>query len=92
MDGPFVWNKIVVGVILGSYFFGYALTQIPGAWLSLKIGSKKVIGFSILGFSVLNLLIPYASSLSYVAVILIRILIGVLQVICILSLSHNNLV
>jgi len=85
MDGPFVWNKIVVGVILGSYFFGYALTQIPGAWLSLKFSSKNIIGVCVLGFSLLTLLIPAASNYSYTAVIFIRALIGVLQVICILS-------
>lgn len=79
-DGPFEWNKMTVGIILGSYFWGYLLTQIPGAWLSLKVGPKKLIGTSILGFSILTLLIPLASYYSYKAVILIRFLIGFLQV------------
>lgn len=66
-------------MILSAYFVGYALTQIVGAYLSLRFGARIVLGISVLSFSLLTISIPFASSFSYTAVIFIRFLIGVLQ-------------
>jgi len=56
------------------------LTQILGAWLSLKIGPKKIIAISLFGSSLFTLCIPLASYYSFKAVVLIRFMIGFLQV------------
>ena len=33
-EGEFVWNKETQGIILGAFFWGYLVTQIPGGWLA----------------------------------------------------------
>ena len=32
----FTWESSTQGVILGSFFYGYIVTQIPGGWLATK--------------------------------------------------------
>ena len=71
---------MIVGLILSSYFIGYILTQVIGARLALKIGPKTVISISILGSSILTLIIPVASNYSFKAVVVVRFLIGIFQV------------
>ena len=36
-------NPASTGLILSSFFLGYALMQIPGGWLADKLGSRKVL-------------------------------------------------
>jgi len=36
------WSKTEVGTVLSSFFWGYALTQIIGGYLSDKFGAEKV--------------------------------------------------
>ncbi len=38
----FTWDSRTQGVILGSFFYGYIVTQIPGGWLATKFGGKRV--------------------------------------------------
>ena len=40
--GEFDWDEGIRGDLLGSYFYGYIWTQIPGGWLAYKYGFKKV--------------------------------------------------
>ncbi len=37
------WSKTEVGTVLSSFFWGYALTQILGGYLSDKFGAEKVL-------------------------------------------------
>lgn len=39
----FNMNASMNGLIMSSFFIGYALTQIPGGWLADKFGPKKVL-------------------------------------------------
>lgn len=39
----FQLNASATGLILGSFFAGYAFMQIPGGWLADRFGSRKVI-------------------------------------------------
>ena len=41
--GEFNWNEETQGYVLGSFFYGYILTQVPGGWLASKFGGKKLI-------------------------------------------------
>ncbi len=38
----FTWDSSTQGIILGSFFYGYILTQIPGGWLATKFGGKRI--------------------------------------------------
>uniref|UniRef100_A0A8C3X9G8 Voltage-gated purine nucleotide uniporter SLC17A9 n=1 Tax=Catagonus wagneri TaxID=51154 RepID=A0A8C3X9G8_9CETA len=43
MSQDFGWNKKEAGVALGSFFWGYCLTQVAGGHLGDRIGGEKVI-------------------------------------------------
>lgn len=42
MAQEYGWNASTAGLIQSSFFFGYMLSQIPGGWLSSKIGGRWV--------------------------------------------------
>lgn len=81
-DGEFEWSKTVQGLILGSFFWGYIVTQIPGGWLATKIGGKRVYGFCMLGATVATFLTPVAAQTSYIFLIVLRIIIGFSSGVC----------
>jgi len=76
-DGPFVWEKSLQGHILGSFFYGYMVSQIPGGLLAEQFGGKWVL-FGFLGLSSLaTLLTPAAARLSVGLLIVLRVLVGI---------------
>lgn len=76
INGEFNWNKELQGSILAAYFVGYILTQILGGWLSVKFGSKIVLGISILIASLLTVVLPLAARIDVKLFILARFIIG----------------
>lgn len=64
----------VMGVVLSSFFAGYALMQLPGGWLADKFGSRKVIVIAILFWSIFTVLTGMAWSL--MSMIMIRFMFG----------------
>lgn len=68
------------GVILGAFYYGYMVFQIPGGWLALRVGGARLFGAAVLIASVLTLLTPAAARWSPVALILLRILEGLVLV------------
>jgi MFS family permease len=69
----------IAGNILGSFYFGYIVTQLPGGWLATRYGGKWVFGVGILGTAILTLLTPLAAENS-TALILLRVLEGIMEV------------
>ncbi|MEK4030016.1 MFS transporter [Pseudobacillus sp. FSL P4-0506] len=63
-----------IGVVLSSFFAGYALMQIPGGWLSDKYGSRRIVIFSIIAWSIFTVLSGLAWSLT--SLLVIRFLFG----------------
>ncbi|ELV10819.1 Sialin [Tupaia chinensis] len=70
------WDAETQGWILGSFFYGYILTQIPGGYIASKVGGKLLLGFGILGTAVLTLFTPVAADLGAVPLIVLRALEG----------------
>ncbi|XP_069829593.1 sialin isoform X2 [Dendropsophus ebraccatus] len=70
------WEADTQGWILGSFFYGYILTQIPGGYLAGRIGGKLLLGFGILGTAVFTLLTPVAADLGSGYLIAVRALEG----------------
>jgi sugar phosphate permease len=64
----------VMGIVLSSFFAGYALMQLPGGWLADKFGSRKVIAIAILFWSLFTVLTGMAWSL--MSMIMIRFMFG----------------
>ncbi|MFJ7308897.1 MFS transporter [Peribacillus frigoritolerans] len=63
------------GILLSSFFAGYALMQIPGGWLGDRFGFRKIIIISVLLWSIFTGLTGVAWSLW--SMIIIRFLFGI---------------
>ncbi|XP_077343508.1 sialin [Lithobates pipiens] len=70
------WDADTQGWILGSFFYGYIITQIPGGYIAGKFGGKLLMGFGILGTAVFTLLTPVAANLGAGYLIAVRALEG----------------
>ncbi|XP_018325096.1 putative inorganic phosphate cotransporter isoform X2 [Agrilus planipennis] len=75
-DGNYVWESDVQGHILGSFFYGYVLTQIPVGILSKKYGAIKFLGYGMLINSIFGFLVPFAADWGYVWLIIVRFIQG----------------
>uniref|UniRef100_A0A4W3H040 Sialin n=1 Tax=Callorhinchus milii TaxID=7868 RepID=A0A4W3H040_CALMI len=70
------WTSDAQGWILGAFFYGYIVTQIPGGYLALRFGGKLLLGFGIMGTAVFTLLTPLSADLGYKHLIALRVLEG----------------
>lgn len=68
-------NPTSTGLILSSFFAGYALMQIPGGWLADRLGSRRVLIVSVLMWSIFTALTGAVWSLA--SMIIIRFLFGI---------------
>jgi len=79
-SGPFKWDTKKQGVVLASFFYGYATTQIIGGTLSQRIGGKLILLGGIFVTSLLSLLTPVLTIYGdYPALIAIRVLEGIAE-------------
>ena len=58
----FDWTSLEQGLILGSYFYGYFLTQIPGGRLAEVSSAKWTFGGAVLANCGAALLSPVAAA------------------------------
>ncbi|XP_065134669.2 vesicular glutamate transporter 3 [Paramisgurnus dabryanus] len=75
----FNWDPETVGLIHGSFFWGYIVTQIPGGFISNKLAANRVFGAAIFLTSLLNMFIPSAARVHYGCVLFVRILQGLVE-------------
>ncbi len=68
-------NATATGILLSSFFAGYALMQIPGGWLADRFGSRKVLLTAIIMWSVFTTLTGAAWSLT--SILIIRFFFGI---------------
>ena len=71
---------MTLGIILGSFFYGYIFTQLPGGWLAGRVGGKQLFGLGVFCTAVLTLLTPLAANQSLYALIGLRVLEGLGEV------------
>lgn len=74
--GKYAWDKYEQNFLLGCFYAGYVLTELPGGRLAEIIGARRVFGYSMLAASFVTLLTPAAAELHYIAVIILRVLLG----------------
>lgn len=75
-SGEFTWEKSLQGVLLGAFFYGYIVTQVPSGWLCDRFGAKIVLGIGLGTVSVLTLALPEAGRSSPYAMLVVRIIQG----------------
>ncbi|GIX75014.1 hypothetical protein CEXT_555731 [Caerostris extrusa] len=80
--GDYIWQPSMQGIILSAYFYGYVCTQVVGGRVAEIVGGKWVMGFSILIASLLTLVTPIAADISVIAVIVLRVLMGMIHGVC----------
>ena len=77
--GDFDWTEQQSTAVLGAFFYGYVLTQVPGGLLAERFGAKWIFGSSILITALLSLVSPWAASISYSAFFAVRVLQGLAE-------------
>lgn len=73
----FNWDSKLQGAVLGSFYYGYIMLQIPGGYLALKFGGTRIFGLALFAASILTLLTPWAARTSVYALIVLRVCEGV---------------
>ncbi|XP_063707166.1 vesicular glutamate transporter 2-like [Culicoides brevitarsis] len=73
--GDFAWNSKEQGLVLGSFFYGYIMTQFLGGVIAKRFPAHHVFGFAI-GICALLTLVTPIFAINYVALIVIRVIEG----------------
>ncbi|PAV56648.1 hypothetical protein WR25_08075 isoform A [Diploscapter pachys] len=67
------WSPVTQGVVLGSFFYGYILTQIPGGYLAHHYGGRTIFMLGVLGTAVFTLLTPPLAKIGYPMLVIARL-------------------
>ncbi|EPS61633.1 hypothetical protein M569_13162, partial [Genlisea aurea] len=76
MSHEFGWNASVSGLVQSSFFWGYAMSQLPGGWLAKIFGGRKVLEVGVLVWSVATAMVPILAGFMP-GLVLSRILVGI---------------
>ncbi len=76
MAEHFGWSGTEKGFVLSSFFIGYLLGQVPSGWMSNRFGGRLALGVALLMWSAFTILTPIAAAVSFSALILARIAMG----------------
>ncbi|KAA3675013.1 MFS transporter, ACS family, solute carrier family 17, member 5 [Paragonimus westermani] len=77
--GRYKWNESHQSLILGAFFWGYILMQIPGGLLTLRYGPKRLGAVCIAGSALADLCVPIFAQYGYWCLIVLRIIQGLFQ-------------
>ncbi|CAH2242519.1 jg3834 [Pararge aegeria aegeria] len=72
------WDTKQKNLLLGCFFWGYVLTELPGGRLAEIIGARRVFGYSTLLASILTLLSPWAAAAGFGWIVALRVVLGFL--------------
>lgn len=76
MGAELGWNNTEKGIVLGSFYLAYMVTQIYGGILSDRIGAKIVLGVGLITWSLFTLVTPLAAAAGFTILILARLGMG----------------
>lgn len=72
----FNWSEYEQNMILGSFFWGYVLTELPGGRMAEMVGARPVFGYAMLLASMVTLLTPLAAKIGLFCIIFCRVFLG----------------
>ncbi|GAB0093658.1 hypothetical protein DMENIID0001_088290 [Sergentomyia squamirostris] len=73
----FDWSAEQEGHILGAYFYGFMFLSLPGGFLSLRYGPKRIVLIAMISSTLLTSFTPYAAKIGFGMICATRFLIGV---------------
>ena len=76
MQEQFAWTESQVGLILGSFYFGYMFSMTLGGYLADKYGGKIVLAYGVFLWSIFTIITPAFAYSGFWLLIFIRILMG----------------
>ncbi|XP_069121261.1 sialin-like isoform X2 [Argopecten irradians] len=76
-EGEFGWDKFLRGFLLGAFFWGYTIMQIPAGWLAEQYGPHKTVFGGMFLVATLTLFTPLLARGSPYLLLVGRIFIGV---------------
>ncbi|XP_025799297.1 probable anion transporter 6, chloroplastic isoform X1 [Panicum hallii] len=76
MSHQYGWNSSTAGLVQSSFFWGYALSQLPGGSLAKLFGGRKVLEVGVVIWSLATALIPVVAGFMP-GLVLSRILVGI---------------
>jgi ACS family sodium-dependent inorganic phosphate cotransporter len=62
MAADYGWSATMRGLVLSSFFIGYALAMTPAGWLAARYGGRAVVGVALLLWAALTIITPLASA------------------------------
>lgn len=77
MQDQLGWSETEKGFILASFFVGYMAFMLVGGWCANRFGGMRVLGVSVVSWSLLTLATPFTAGLPIAVLVGARILTGV---------------
>ena len=77
MKEQFGWSQTQKGLVLSSFFVGYLLFMFLAGIMATRLGGKRVLGWSVVAWSLFTLITPLAATLSIPSLIAARIGMGI---------------
>lgn len=74
----FDWDEKTQGLILGAFFWGYFLLQVPGGRMCERFGPRMLATTGLIGTGVVNLVTPLIAPY-YIPFLISRVVLGCLQ-------------
>jgi ACS family sodium-dependent inorganic phosphate cotransporter len=79
MQAALGWPETTKGMLLAAVFVGYISSQFLGGWLTLRYGAARLMAIAIVGFSTMTLVTPWVAQSSLLALLVVRVLLGVFE-------------
>ncbi|RZB39500.1 inorganic phosphate cotransporter [Asbolus verrucosus] len=78
-DKLYDWDETTQGLILSAFYWGYAITHLPGGILAEKFGGKYTLGLGILSTAFFTLITPWVINISdgnWIVLVILRLIEG----------------
>lgn len=76
VEQRFNWTEAQKNDVLGMFFWGYILTELPGGRLAEVVGARRVFGGGMLAASIITLLTPLVCYTNFYLLLFTRVLMG----------------
>lgn len=73
------WSTAQKGFALSSFYWGYAIGQVPSSFLAKAYGAKWIFGISVVVPSVLSALVPFCARTSFPMTLAVRCVLGLFE-------------